>query len=62
MKLAKSVRGCNWKVKALRLGVVLATVFPTTLLSACSEVIHNSASYYENIPRRPINWREYLTD
>jgi hypothetical protein len=25
-------------------------------------VLHNSASFYQNQPRRPINWREYTSD
>jgi hypothetical protein len=28
----------------------------------CSSVISNSESFYRDMPRRPINWREYLTD
>jgi hypothetical protein len=33
-----------------------------TVVSGCSSVISNSESFYKDIPRRPINWREYLTD
>jgi uncharacterized protein YceK len=33
-----------------------------TPVSGCSSVINNSESFYRDIPRRPINWREYLTD
>ncbi|HET7004680.1 MAG TPA: lipoprotein [Candidatus Binatia bacterium] len=32
------------------------------IVSGCSSVIANSEKYYQNQPRRPINWREYLTD
>ena len=31
------------------------------LISACA-VFNNSRSFYENQPRRPINWREYTSD
>ena len=33
-----------------------------TIVSGCSLAISNSESYYQNIPRQPINWREYMTD
>jgi hypothetical protein len=32
------------------------------LVSGCSSIFSNSERYYQNQPRRPINWREYLTD
>ena len=41
---------------ALFIGLLL------TLASGCSSVISSSENFYQNIPRRPINWREYLTD
>ena len=31
------------------------------LISGCA-VLHNSASFYQDQPRRPINWREYTSD
>jgi hypothetical protein len=31
------------------------------LISGCA-VLNNSASFYQNQPRRPINWREYTSD
>ncbi len=33
-----------------------------TIVSGCSLAISNSESYYQNTPRQPINWREYMTD
>ena len=41
---------------------VLLTVLLSTGASGCSSVIRTSENFYENIPRRPINWREYLSD
>jgi hypothetical protein len=32
------------------------------LIPGCSSALSNSESFYRDIPRRPINWREYLTD
>jgi hypothetical protein len=37
-------------------------VLLANVLSDCSSIIRNSESFYENIPCRPINWREYLAD
>jgi hypothetical protein len=34
----------------------------TTFVIGCGSVIDNSENFYQKIPRRPINWREYLTD
>jgi hypothetical protein len=31
------------------------------LISGCT-VLHDSASFYQDQPRRPINWREYTSD
>jgi hypothetical protein len=31
------------------------------LISGCA-VLNNSASFYQDQPRRPINWREYTSD
>jgi hypothetical protein len=33
-----------------------------TLVSGCASVVNNSESFYKDMPRRRINWREYLTD
>jgi hypothetical protein len=31
------------------------------LISGCA-ILNNSASFYQDQPRRPINWREYTSD
>jgi hypothetical protein len=38
--------------------IILLIIF----LSGCSSVIKNSEDFYKDMPRRRINWREYLTD
>ncbi len=40
----------------------LAMVLLITILSGCSSVVSNSEKFYQDRPRRPINWREYMTD
>ncbi len=40
----------------------LTLVLSITLLSGCSSVIGNSENFYQDMPRRPTNWREYLSD
>ena len=42
--------------------ITLFILLLMTIVSGCSSAISNSESYYQNIPRRPINWREYMTD
>jgi hypothetical protein len=41
--------------------IVLSLSLLITLLCGCS-VISNSEEFYKDMPRRRINWREYLTD
>ncbi|HEU4639175.1 MAG TPA: hypothetical protein VFS84_10005 [Candidatus Binatia bacterium] len=36
-------------------------VLSVHLISGCA-VLNNSASFYQDQPRRPINWREYTSD
>ena len=43
-------------------GILLSIILLITSMSGCTSAINNSESYYQNIPRRPINWREYTTD
>jgi uncharacterized protein YceK len=40
----------------------LSVALLITFVSGCSSVVSNSESFYRDIPRRPINWREYMTD
>jgi len=42
--------------------IIFMLLLLMNLVSGCSAVLANSESYYQNQPRRPINWREYLTD
>jgi len=42
--------------------IALIGLLLVTVLFGCASVISNSERYYQNQPRRPINWREYLTD
>ena len=62
MKMAASVyRQClTMKLTVIIIG--LSIVLMTALVSGCGSVLSNSESFYQNIPRRPINWREYMTD
>ena len=48
--------------KVMRMALGLSVVWLTIVLSGCSSVVSNSESFYKDIPRRPINWREYMTD
>jgi hypothetical protein len=45
-------------VKKIGLFVVVLITF----ISGCGSVVGNSERFYRDIPRRPINWHEYLTD
>jgi len=42
--------------------IALFALLLMTVVSGCSSVISTSEGYYQNKPREPINWREYLTD
>jgi len=44
------------------MGIALSIILLMASLSGCTSAISNSENYYQNIPRRPINWREYTTD
>jgi len=41
---------------------VISMMFLIVVLSGCSFVISDSEEFYKDRPRRPINWREYMTD
>ena len=62
MNSGNSISGMLIKLCPLALSLALSMILPIALVSGCSSVISNSESFYEKIPRRPINWREYLTD
>jgi hypothetical protein len=41
---------------------VLLIITLIAIMWGCSSVIGNSEGFYKDRPRRPINWREYMTD
>jgi hypothetical protein len=41
---------------------VLLIITLIAIMWGCSSVISNSEGFYKDRPRRPINWREYMTD
>jgi hypothetical protein len=47
---------------AARWKQLLAALLLLNLFCACTSVFSNSESFYRDRPRRPINWREILTD
>ena len=42
--------------------ITLIILLLMTVVSGCASVNSKSENYYRNIPREPINWREYMTD
>ncbi len=62
MKIASSSRERVARLKLVIEKTVLSIVLLITVLSGCSSVISNSESFYKDKPRRPINWREYMSD
>lgn len=40
----------------------VAALMLLNFLCACASVLDNSENFYRDRPRRPINWREILTD
>jgi hypothetical protein len=61
MKAAPSILEMIAKPELTMKKIALFVFLLITVVSGCS-VISNSESFYKDIPRRPINWREYLTD
>jgi hypothetical protein len=41
---------------------LLAALLLINFLCACASVLSDSENFYRDRPRRPINWREILTD
>ena len=62
MRVAMSGLRMVARSKVMRMTWGLSVVLLTIVLSSCSSVVSNSESFYKDIPRRPINWREYMTD
>ena len=61
MKMETSIVGILGEPR-LSIRSALYVVLLITFLSGCSSVIKNSEDFYKDMPRRRINWREYLTD
>jgi hypothetical protein len=63
MKIVISILGLivsqKFTIKKNGLFVVLLLI---TFAFGCSSVCSNSEAFYKDIPRQPINWREYMTD
>jgi hypothetical protein len=62
MKGAASILGRVARQELTIMKIALFICLLITPVSGCSSVINNSENFYRDIPRRPINWREYLTD
>jgi hypothetical protein len=62
MKVGRSILEISARTKLSMRKIGLSTVLLLTVLSGCSSVIRNSEDFYNDMPRRRINWREYLTD
>jgi hypothetical protein len=62
MKLADAIRAQVRNIRATAMTVALVVPLLVVFVAGCGSVVKNSESFYQNMPRRPINWREYLTD
>jgi hypothetical protein len=62
MKSASSTRGIATGAGRCAEKIVLFVLLLMTVVSGCASLISNSENFYRDAPRRPINWREYLTD
>ena len=62
MKIVTSPLGMVAQLKVPMLNLGLSIILLITFVYGCSSVVSNSESFYKDIPRRPINWREYMTD
>ena len=62
MKIASSIRKRVGRLKLVIEKTALSIVLLITVLSGCSSAISNSERFYNDRPRRPINWREYMSD
>jgi hypothetical protein len=61
MEIAASFVAMVARQGLTRKKVALLLFLLANLVSGCT-VLHNSASFYQDQPRRPINWREYTSD
>lgn len=61
MKIATSPLGVVAQPKRA-VSLTMSIILLITFISGCSSVINNSENFYKDMPRRRINWREYMTD
>jgi hypothetical protein len=61
MKIADSILAMIARQELTRKKVAWLIVLLVNFVSGCA-VLHSSASFYRDQPRRPINWREYTSD
>jgi hypothetical protein len=61
MKIAHSILAMVARQELSRKKVAWLIVLLVNFVSGCA-ALHNSVSFYQNQPRRPINWREYTSD
>lgn len=61
MKIASPLAELVISDKRKRSAAILFSCLLMSVVSGCA-VLSNSARFYQDIPRRPINWREYTSD
>jgi hypothetical protein len=61
MKIATAFLALMARLELTRRKASWLLVLCVHLISGCA-VLNNSASFYQDQPRRPINWREYTSD
>jgi len=62
MKIAASILKIVARPRLRLMKISLAMVLLINAASCFSSVIRNRERFYDEVPRPPINWREYLTD
>jgi hypothetical protein len=61
MKIAMAILAKAAQLELTRMKAGCLLFLFAHLISGCA-VLNNSFSFYQNQPRRPINWREYTSD
>jgi hypothetical protein len=61
MKIATAVLALVARQELTRRKAGCLLFLSVYLISGCA-VLNNSVTFYQNQPRRPINWREYTSD
>jgi len=63
MKIRISILGLivSQKLTGKKIGLFVVLLL-ITFTSGCSSVCSNSEGFYKDIPRRPMNYREYMSD